>query len=99
MKKIVIPSLISLLLYSCGPSQTEYDTIIAENKGLKEQITNLKIIIENYENSPDRLIHGIDELVKDENIDKLREICEKLEKYHPTSTEYQKAKKKSSNSN
>lgn len=93
MKKIVIPSLISLLLYSCGPSQTEYDTIIAENKGLKEQITNLKIIIENYENSPDRLIHGIDELVKDENIDKLREICEKLEKYHPTSTEYQKAKK------
>ena len=93
MKKIVIPSLISLLLYSCGPSQTEYDAIIAENKSLQEQITNLKTIIENYENTPDRLIHGIDELVKDENIDKLREICEKLEKYHPSSTEYQKAKK------
>ncbi len=93
MKKIFKLSLISLLLYSCGPSQTEYNTIIAENKSLQEQITNLKTIIENYENSPDRLIYGIDELAKEENIDKLTEICKKLEKYHPSSTEHQKAKK------
>ena len=99
MKRLFL-STILILLYSCGPSQAEYDSIVAENKSLHEQITkleknisNLQTIIENYKNTPDKLIFGIEELAKNENTDKLTEICNKLEKYHPTSAEYQKAKK------
>lgn len=92
MKKLlkILPAI--LLLVSCGPSQQEHNEILLQNKELKEEITNLKMIIENYENTPDRLYSSVTTFVNNKDIEGLTNLCNKFEKYHPASTEYQKAK-------
>ncbi len=90
MKKIYT-LLLSALIVSCGPSQQEYNTLLDQNKKLEVEVANLKAELEAYKNTPDRLYYTVPELVKNKNIDSLTVVCKKLEKYHPTSDEYQKA--------
>lgn len=81
----------AFLLTACGPSQKKYDALLAQNQKYEEEIANLKTIIENYENTPDRLYSSVPELIRNKDIDGLTSLCEKLKKYHPSSEEYKKA--------
>ena len=80
------------VITSCGPSQQEYDALLAQKNNLETEVSNLRHIIENYENTPDRLYSKVEALVNNKNIEGLTALCEKFEKYHPASAEYQKTK-------
>lgn len=80
------------VITSCGPSQQEYDALLAQKNNLETEVSNLKQIIENYENTPDRLYSKVEALVNNKNIEGLTALCEKFEKYHPASAECQKTK-------
>lgn len=92
MKKFILISVMAGLLTACGVPQQEYEALLAQNSELEAEIASLKAIIENYENTPDRLYSTVAELVKNKDIDGLTALCSKFEKYHPASTECQKAK-------
>lgn len=64
-----------------GPSQADYDALVAENEQLKAEILR-------YETTPDRLYKDVPAFVKNKNIDSLTVVCETLLKYHPNSKEY-----------
>lgn len=82
----------AIIIISCGPTQEEYDTLLAQKKELETEVLNLKQVIENYENTPDRLYSEVSEFVANKDIEGLSVLCSKFEKYHPASAEYQKAK-------
>lgn len=82
----------AVIIASCGPTLQEYDTLLAQKQELETEVLNLKQVIENYENTPDRLYSAVSELVTNKDIDGLSALCSKLEKYHPASAECQKAK-------
>ena len=98
MKKILL-CFVMFGAVSCGPTKQEYEKLLnerSENRKeivkLQEKISELKKIIENYENTPDRLYYSVLEKVNKKDIEGLSVLCEKLEKYHPASTECQKSK-------
>lgn len=73
-------------------AQREYDKLFAQKQELEKEVLNLKQIIDNYENTPDRLYSEVEKLVASNNIEELSALCSKFEKYHPASTECKKAK-------
>lgn len=91
MKRLFVIISTILVVTSCGPTQQEYDALLAKNSQLEAEVLNLKQVIENYENTPDRLYSEVAELVNNKDITALTALCEKFEKYHPASTECQKA--------
>lgn len=82
----------AVIIVSCGPTQQEYDTLLAQKQELETEVLNLKQVIENYENTPDRLYSEVSELVANKDIESLSALCSKFEKYHPASAECQKAR-------
>lgn len=92
MKRVLFLLVFVLTFVACGPSQSEYDSLVAKNEELIKEIEELKSIIENYENTPDRLYSGVPELVKEKNIASLSSIHSKLKQYHPNSPECKKVK-------
>ena len=92
MKKLFTIISAIFVIVSCGPTQQEYDSLMAKNSQLEAEVLSLKQVIENYENTPDRLYSGVAELVNNKDIEGLTALCGKFEKYHPASAEYQKAK-------
>ena len=73
----------AVIIVSCGPTQQEYDTLLAQKQELETEVLNLKQVIENYENTPDRLYSEVSELVANKDIESLSALCSKFEKYHP----------------
>lgn len=99
MKKLFILLFAGLVYVSCGPSQMEYNALAEKNKELenevvvlKNEISVLKTELDNYKNSPDRLYEEAIKLIENKDIESLKALCEKIEKYHPTSNECKKAK-------
>lgn len=91
---IIIASIFGVLLLIgifSGPTQAEYDAIVAEKETMAAEIEQLKAEIICYETTPDKLYKDVPALVKNKNIDSLSIVCETLFKYHPTSNEYTKA--------
>lgn len=41
----------AVIIVSCGPTQQEYDTLLAQKQELETEVLNLKQVIENYENT------------------------------------------------
>ncbi len=84
--KIILIILLALLVVGlfAGPSQSDYDAVVAENEALKEEI-------QKYQNTPDRLYAEVATLVQNKDIEALRQVCEQLRKYHPTSAECEQA--------
>ena len=86
------------LAVSCGPSQSEYNAVVNENKTLKAEVENLtaaidacKAEIEQYQTTPEILFSQAQSFIASKDISGLRSICSKLEKYHPASSEHKKA--------
>ena len=99
MKKRCILMLTVLAYISCGPSQLDYNSLLEKNNELENEINVLKNDIltletelENYRNSPDKLYLEASKLIDSKDIKSLTTLCEKIEKYHPTSNECKKAK-------
>lgn len=98
MKRVLF--LIStLILVSCGPSQSEYYKLLNENEKLEKQnsqlLDSLKIVNEElngYRYSPTKLCSNINALFEKDDLNTLRSIAQKLEKYHPESSELNKVK-------
>ena len=97
MKKSFILLLTTGILLSCGPSQRDYDTLSLKNKELEQEIATLKLEADslkteilNYQNTPDKLYEEANVAIKNKDITELTNICKRLEKYHPTSTECKK---------
>lgn len=87
---VIIASI--FIITSCGPSQQEYDALLAQKNNLEIEVLNLQQVIENYENTPDRLYSTVETLVNNKDIEGLSTLCKKFEKYHPASAEYKKTK-------
>lgn len=83
---------VMITITACGPTQSEYDSLKRENSALKSEIATYKMEIENYKNTPDKLYAEALKFVEHKNIEGLQTICEKFQKYHPTSPEYSKIK-------
>lgn len=99
MKKLLVIVGMALVVASCGPSQKEYNALLAEKTKLEGKITTLELEITtlkqtlaNYETSPDRIYSEAVELIKNKDIDGVAAVLAKLEMYHPASAECQKAK-------
>lgn len=92
MKRIAVIIAAFAVLVGCGPSQTEYDALVQENKKLKQQLDSCKTEIANYRDTPERIYNGAQKYIIEKDIKSLGEIVRKLEKYHPLSKEYTKAK-------
>ena len=92
MKKVACLTLASIFFTACGPSQSEYNALKTENEALKSELSACKIEIENYKNTPDKLHAQAITLIENKDIQGLQEICEKFQKYHPSSPEYNKVK-------
>ena len=84
--KIILAVLAVLLVIGLfsGPSQADYDAVVAENEQLKAELLK-------YETTPDRLYKNVSMWVAEKNIDSLTVVCEDLNKYHPSSEECAKA--------
>ena len=84
--KIILAVLAVLLVIGLfsGPSQADYDAVVAENEQLKAELLK-------YETTPDRLYKNVPMWVAEKNIDSLTVVCEDLNKYHPSSEECAKA--------
>ena len=98
MKKVIYFLGLALVLAGCV-SQSEHDKVVKEyNKVLKEkeqlskELSQVKKDLEGYKMSPKKLCANIDQLLKEKNISKLKEIEDKLTKYHPESAELKKVK-------
>ena len=98
MKKVIYLLVLTLVLASCV-SQSEHDKVVKEyNKVLKEkeqlskELSQAKKDLEGYKMSPRKLCANIEQLLKDKNVSKLKEIEDKLSKYHPESAELKKVK-------
>ena len=65
----------AVIIASCGPTLQEYDTLLAQKQELETEVLNLKQVIENYENTPDRLYSAVSELVTNKDIDGLSALC------------------------
>lgn len=92
-------SLVAFLIVSCGPSQSQYDALVKENRSLKSEISKLKTAldackaeIEQYQTTPDILYSEAKKCIEKKDIEGLNVICGKFDKYHPTAPEAQKAK-------
>lgn len=77
---------------ACGPSQDEYNKLVEENSNLKKEIEGLKKEVENFNTTPSILYAEAERQIKTNNIQGLRNTVNKLHQYHPSSTEYKKAK-------
>lgn len=73
-------------------AQQEYDKLLAQKQELETEVSNLKQIIDNYENTPDRLYSEAEKLIVSKDIEGLTVLCSKFDKYHPASSECKKAK-------
>ena len=98
MKKVIYFLGLALALASCV-SQSEHDKVVKEyNKVLKEkeqlskELSQVKKDLEGYKMSPKKLCANIDQLLKEKNVSKLKEIEDNLSKYHPESVELKKVK-------
>ena len=98
MKKVIYFLGLALALASCV-SQSEHDKVVKEyNKVLKEkeqlskELSCVKKDLEGYKMSPSKLCANIDQLLKEKNVSKLKEIEDNLSKYHPESAELKKVK-------
>lgn len=98
MKKVIYFLGLALALASCV-SQSEHDKVVKEyNKVLKEkeqlskELSRVKKDLEGYKMSPKKLCANIDQLLKEKNVNKLKEIEDNLSKYHPESAELKKIK-------
>ena len=98
MKRIIYFLGLILTLASCV-SQSEHDKIVKEyNKVLKEkeqlskELSQARKDLEEYQMAPSKLCANIELFLKEKNINKLKEIEDKLSKYHPESAELKKVK-------
>lgn len=98
MKKVIYLLVLTFALASCV-SQSEHDKVVKEyNKVLKEkeqlskELSQAKKDLEGYKMSPKKLCANIEQLLKDKNVSKLKEIEGKLSKYYPESAELKKVK-------
>lgn len=98
MKKVIYFLGLALALAGCV-SQSEHDKVVKEyNKVLKEkeqlnkELSQVKKDLEGYKMSPKKLCANIDQLLKEKNVSKLKEIENKLTTYHPESAELKKVK-------
>ena len=98
MKKVIYFLGLALALASCV-SQSEHDKVVKEyNKVLKEkeqlskELSRVKKDLEGYKMSPKKLCANIDQLLKEKNVNKLKEIEDNLSQYHPESAELKKVK-------
>lgn len=92
MKKLAIIFAAIAVSVGCGPTQSEYDALIKENERLKKQLDSCKVEIAHYKDTPERIYNSATKYIIEKDIKSLGEIVRKLEKYHPTSKEYAKAK-------
>lgn len=103
MRKLFhLPAVVVIFAYlvmSCGPSRSEFDNLIIENASLKAEISRLTTTLdacnaelEQYKNSPDILFAEAQKCVENKDAVGLNTICTKLEKYHPSSPECQRAR-------
>lgn len=92
MKRIAIFLTAIIALTGCWPSQKEYDSLLKENEILKRQLDSCKIEIANYRDTPERIYNSATKYIVEKDTRSLGEVVRKLEKYHPTSKEYIKAK-------
>ena len=91
MKRLAV-IITAFALVGCGPSQSEYDALARENEKLKQQLDSCKKEIANYKDTPERIFNSATKYIIEKDIKNLGDIVRKLEKYHPTSNEYKKAK-------
>lgn len=94
MKQLLAGTVLILSLASCGPSRSEYQKLEDENKALAAQnalltdsLSVIKEELNGYRFSPAKLCANIQELFAKDDLEALKRIAEKLEKYHPESQE------------
>lgn len=92
MKKLAIIFAIIAASVGCGPTQNEYDALVKENETLKKQLDSCETEIANYRDTPERIYNSATKYILEKDTKNLGELVRKLEKYHPTSKEYAKAK-------
>lgn len=92
MKKLAIVFAATAVLVGCGPTQSEYDALSKENEKLKKKLDSCEVEISRYRDTPERIYNSATKYIIEKDIKNLGEIVRKLEKYHPTSKEYTKAK-------
>lgn len=92
MKKIVLLILSVISLCGCD-DKTLQDRVIkleGENDSLKNEIAALNVEIENYKNSPEKLMASAETFYKNRDDVSLNEIRNSLIKYHPECKELEK---------
>lgn len=99
LKPVLCLSIMSFMIASCGPSQGQFDALVKENESLKAEVTTLtatldecKAELEQYKTTPDILFSEAQKCIEKKDIEGLNVVCGKFDKYHPTSTEAQKAR-------
>lgn len=97
--RIFICLLVLVLTSASCVSQSEHDKVIKEfNKVSKEkeqlskELIQVRKDLEGYKMSPKKLCANINQLLKNKDVSKLKEIENKLSKYHPESAELKKVK-------
>ena len=89
MKKVFLYLVSVFMLTSCV-SQSDYDKVVKENEELNAKLEELQKELEVYQLSPSKLCANIDELLKNKDVQKLRDLQLLLSKYHPESAELKK---------
>lgn len=92
MKKIVLLILSVISMFGCD-NKTLQDRVIkleGENDSLKNEIAALNVEIENYKNSPEKLMASAETFYKNRDDVSLNEIRNSLIKYHPECKELEK---------
>ena len=91
MKKalFIILAIATSIMTSCSDKRAENENAVLRNQvdSLQNVVKQLRTELEGYKFSPDKLCADAEQLFKDNNESKLREILGKLHKYHPEASE------------
>lgn len=91
MKKALFIIASIFIMCSCDNTeiQNTINELVCENDSLKKVISNLEKEVECYKNSPEKLFASAEELYRKNDLNSLKEIKNKLAKYHPESKEFE----------
>lgn len=91
MRKIVFITCLVFIFSCCsGVSRSDYDRVSNENIELTNTIEKLNQELDGYKNTPDKLLAEAQHAYETNDKDRLLEISESIQKYHPESVEYNK---------
>jgi hypothetical protein len=81
------------ILTACGPSQSEFDRLKEENTILIAQVDSLNKELVKYQYSPAKILAEAKQIAKEKNKEKLIDIRDQINKYHPQAHECKEVQK------